>query len=200
MNPNFEEIFRKLQDEALELHYRWDMYKEIYAGDTEQFEILNSCGSNFFYYVQHLILDHTSLTFSKLTDPDTQGGNENLSLQQIHSLADENGDNELVKELNEIFENLKSACEKFRLLRNKRIAHLDLGHAMKTTEEVLPGISREYVENALKLLREYLDKVEIFYKKSTTGYDIISGPYNAGGKALMSALKEAKKMQSLGAE
>ena len=42
MNKSFEEIFRKLQNEALELHYRWDLYKEIYAGDTEQFELINS--------------------------------------------------------------------------------------------------------------------------------------------------------------
>lgn len=193
MNIDFENIFRKLQNEALELHYRWDMYNEIYAGDKKQFEILNSCGSNFFYYVQHLMLDHTSLTFSKLTDPDTQAGNENLSLQQIHKLVAKNGDNELVKELEILFDTLKSACEKFRLLRNKRIAHLDLNHAMKTTKEALPGISRAYVENALKILREYLDKIELFYKKSTTGYDLIHAPYNASAKALMNALKEAKE-------
>jgi len=193
MNDNFENIFRKLQDQVLELHYRWDIYREVYTGDAEQFEILNSCGSNFFYYVQHLMLDHTALTFSKLTDPDIQSGNENLSLLQIHRLAIENGDNDLVNELKEKFEILKSKCEKFRLLRNKRIAHLDLGHAMKTTEEALPGISREYVENALKLLRDYLDTVEIHYKNSTTGYDNVRAPYSAGGKALIVALTEAKK-------
>lgn len=190
MNEEIELIFEKLKDEVVELHYRWNMYREIYAGDTAQFELLNKSGSNFFYYVQHLMLDHISLSFSKLTDPNRQGGNNNLSLKQVHVYASNSKENRLIEKLKAIYTELEENCKKFRTLRNKRIAHGDLDHAMKNVEEPLPGISRAYVETALEILRRYMNTVEVHYFKSETGYEHTTSPYGTGGEALIAALKK----------
>jgi len=176
MNEDIRAIFEKLKNEVSDLHYRWDMYREIYAGDAEQFELLNQSGSNFFYYVQHLMLDHVALTFSKLTDPNRQGKNDNLSLKQVHAYASDTDEAELVAKLKPIYGELESGCQKFRALRNKRIAHGDLNHAMETAEEPLPGISRAYVENALEILRNYMNAIELHYFESETGYEYTKGP------------------------
>ncbi|MBY8083189.1 hypothetical protein KW484_18735 [Vibrio fluvialis] len=93
-------------------------------------ELLNKNGAYFFYIAQHLFMDNVALSFSKLTDPNKQGANENLSLKQLTVLANNSGDLKLAHTLKEKFEELLKSCEKFRKLRNKRIAHADLGHAM----------------------------------------------------------------------
>ncbi|EMW0566286.1 hypothetical protein AAD033_004697, partial [Vibrio parahaemolyticus] len=66
-------------------------------------------------------------------------------------------DVELAQVLKAKFQELFDACQKFRVHRNKRIAHADLAHATGSAEEPLPGISRQYVEDALKLLRDFMN-------------------------------------------
>lgn len=117
------------------------------------------------------MLDYIALAFSKITDPNTQGKNENLSLKQFHVIYSELGEERLVKSIKDKFEELKEACSKFRELRNKRIAHADLGHSLDLVEESLPGVSRAYVENSLRLLREYINIINKHRTNSTTLYD-----------------------------
>ncbi len=193
MNDDSKSRFRKLQDETHDIHYRWKMYREVYAGDAEQFKILNSCGSNFFYYVQHLMLDHVALTFSKLTDPNKQRGIKNLSLMHITSKMIDPHDKALAGEVGKMINDLKEYCIVFRKLRNKRIAHMDLAHTMKATEEPLPGISRQYVEGALEQLRVILNTVEEHYKMDIISYEKVMASHDASATHLMNKLKEANK-------
>ncbi|MEY8241938.1 MAG: hypothetical protein RPS99_00180 [Gammaproteobacteria bacterium] len=190
MDEEFKKVLDRLIDEVVELHYRWDMYKEVFFGGKEQTDLLNKSGSNFFYYTQHLMLDKIALMFSKLTDPNKQGKFENLSLKQVHVYASDRGELEFVAELKGKFGALIEACEKFRSLRNKRIAHGDLEHSLGIAEKPLPGISIKYVEHALQILRKYMDLVELHYSNSQTGYACIKGPYGAGGHALINALSK----------
>ena len=191
MNKNFLPIFEKLKKEIIELHYRWSIFRSVYASGAENIALLNRHGPNFFHYVQHLMLDHFSLSFSKLTDPNKLGKFENLSLKQIHVYASEHNETDFVRELKEKFELLANACTKFRDLRNKRIAHADLNHAIG--EDELPGISRQYIEDALKLLREYINTVELHYNDSQTLYTGLICTPNTGGDALINALQLAEK-------
>ena len=83
----FEPVFRKLSNHVAELHYLWNLYLDIFGGEKEQMDLLNNSGVHFFYLVQRQIIQNVVLTFSKLTDPNRQGQNENLSLTQIHVFA-----------------------------------------------------------------------------------------------------------------
>lgn len=192
MDKDLDEVFEKLDYEVTDLHYRWLMYRDVYAVGPEQTELLNKYGANFFYCTQFLMLDYIALAFSKITDPNSQGKNENLSLKQFHVIYSDLGEGELVKILKEKFEELKGACSKFRELRNKRIAHADFNHALGLTEEPLPGISRAYVENALRLLSEYINIVNKHRTNSTTLYDQTIENPDGSAKKLIAAIKLAE--------
>ena len=192
MDEKLKPIFEKLGDEVSELHYRWSIYEEVYAGDAAQTELLNRNGSNFFYYVQHLMLDNVALALSKLTDPSKQFKNENLSLKQIYDYVKASEEDELTSNIKEKLDEILKACEKFRELRNKRIAHGDLDHAMRKAEKSLPGISRDDVKKALSLLSEYMNMVDLHYNNSQTGYSLTKGPYGTGGKAVVEAIKKSE--------
>jgi len=189
MDDSIKAIFEKLQDEVTDMHYRWNMYREIYAGDSEQTKLLNDTACNFFYYVQHLTIDQLALSFSKLTDPHKQRSHDNLSLKQVHVYASDANELDLVTKLKPLYEELESNCSKFRALRNKRIGHADLKHAMKTAEEPLPGVSPEYIETALKSLRQYMNTIELHYFNSQTAYEHTNGSFGTGGAALVKALR-----------
>ncbi|MHC0044936.1 AbiU2 domain-containing protein [Vibrio campbellii] len=189
------EIFNKLKNEVTDMHYRWSLYREVFAGGAEQVELLNLSGSNFFYYVQHMMLDQMALSFSKLTDPNQTRVRkqliENLSLKQMHAYASKTNNTELLELIVPVYDELSNNCEKFRLLRNKRIAHGDLEHAMHLAEKPLPGISRAYVETALEILRRYLNIIELHYFDSETAYDALIAPEGSGGTRLIEVLRLA---------
>lgn len=189
MNLDIEELLSKLTNQVTELHHRWMIYREVYASSSEDIELINRHGPNFFHYTQHLMLDNIALTFSKLTDPNSQRKNLNLSLKQFHVYASENSDLELIAALKEKFEVLFSACQKFRDLRNKRIAHADLLYALEKTEEPLAGVSRQYIETALELLRDYINTVQLHYKDSSTAYEYLVTSPSSGGEGVLQALR-----------
>jgi hypothetical protein len=193
MDKDLDEIFEKLDHEVTDLHYRWMMYRDVYAAGPEQTELLNKHGANFFYCAQFLMLDYIALAFSKITDPNSQGKNENLSLKQFHVIYSDLGEVELVKTLKEKFDELKETCSKFRKLRNKRIAHADLSHALNLAEEPLSGISRAYVENALRILRDYINIINKHRTNSTTLYDQMIENPGGSAKKLIAAIKVAEE-------
>ena len=127
--------------------------------------------------------------FAKLTDPNKIGWFENLSLKQLHSYASESGDTEFARELKSKYQELEAACEVFRVRRNKTSAHSDLSHALNVNEEPLPGVSPDYVENALSKLRNYMALAEENFLGSVTVYEATTGPMSAGGSALIAALE-----------
>ncbi len=185
------DIFKRLKNEVNEIHFRWVVYRQVYAQGPKEIELLNKNGAYFFYIVQHLFMDNVALSFSKLTDPNKQRSNENLSLKQLTVLANDSGNLELAQILKEKFEELLNGCEKFRTLRNKRIAHADLEHAMGVAEEPLPGISRQYVEDALALLRDFMNTYELAVSGSQTLYDEIILDLGSGGDILLNTLRKA---------
>ena len=193
MGKDIDSIFEKIDHEVTDLHFRWLMYRDVFAAGPEQTELLNRNGANFFYYVQFLMLDYMALAFSKLTDPNTQGKNENLSLKQFHVVYSDQGKLDLVQSLKKKFDELMDSCTRFRDLRNKRIAHADFNHALNLVEDPLPGISRAYTENALKLLREYMNLLNKERTNSTTLYEEVIENTSGSAKKLIAALSKAEK-------
>lgn len=193
MNDNSKRIFDALKYEVTDLHLRWKIYRQLYATSEEAIALLNASGSNVFYLMQFLLLDDCSLRLSKLTDPAAQGKFENLSVQQLLECLEAEDRNFPSPRARELMKELSTRCEKFRALRNKRIAHADFNHALKVAESPLPGISREDVENALKALRDLLNFVEHFYTNSQTLYSELIVPYDSDGNKLLSVLQAGRE-------
>lgn len=198
MNEEFEKKWDQLRRDVTSVHVTWLLYRQLYAASEETIELMNRNGSNVFYLLQFLIIDDVSLVFSKLTDPLKQGKFENLSLCQVLAHAEQSGDEKLLNDLTDIFNALMDACVRFRAQRNKRIAHADLANSLEIAEEPLPGISREYVENALQILRDFMNRAELFYKGSQTAYEMTIIPYASDGKKLLKALRNAEKYAEVG--
>ena len=193
-NQEFEKVFKRLSTEVTDMHYRWNLYREVFASGDDQIKLINQCGSNFFYIVQHMMIDQMSLSFSKLTDPNKSRIRgqfvENLSLKQIHEFLNQSNNHELLQKIKPLYDELECNCQNFRVLRNKRIAHGDLDHAMEASEQPLPSISHRYIEVALETLRNYMNMVDGSLFKNKTVYEHILMRSESGGRRLIEVLRK----------
>lgn len=155
-------IYNELSTEITWLHGRWIVYRQLFAKSEERIELLNEAASAFFYIIQDVLLGDVQISLSKLTDPKSSGGFENLSLEQLQYRVGQHGDSGLALRTREILDKLKVKTEPFRKGRNKSLAHLDLATSMKSNIDPLPGISRQMIEDALLLVRVFMNEIESY--------------------------------------
>ena len=124
-------------------------------------------------------------------------GNNNLSFHYLIEKVRENGNVELTDELNAELEVLTIACEKFREIRNKRVAHNDLVVALDEYDFPLPGVSRADVEKALFHARNLMNKVELHFNDSQTLYEEIIIPLKNDGRSVLIWLQKGLMYEQL---
>lgn len=182
-----DEIFQELKSEITWLHARWIIYRQLFGHSEKRIDLLNECASVFFYITQEVLLGEVLITITKLTDRARSMNQDNLSLGQLQSRIEAQGETQLAATLRSVLEKLNNKCHPFRLHRNKRLAHLDLITAMRSSLNPLPGISREMVEETLELVRDYMNTIERHYTQNETGYQHFI--MSSDGDALVTMLK-----------
>jgi len=195
MPPTIEEVFKELKKEITLLHARWIIYRQLYGHSERRIKLLNECASAFFAIIHEALLGEVQLTLSKLTDPPRSRKDENLSLEQLRERIDAQGQNDLANSLRNLLDDLKDKCEGMRRWRNKWLAHFDL-ITTKSNLRLLPGISRQKIEEALKVTREYMNIIEMHYNGSEERYEQFTMSGN-DGEALISRLKNALSYEEL---
>lgn len=189
------EVYEELKTEVTWIHGRWIVYRQLFAKSEKRIDLLNECASAFFYIIQDVLLGEVQVSLSKLTDPAKSGKFKNLSLEQLQERLCAHGDKGLANQTRSILDRLHSKCKPFRDWRNKQLAHLDLTTAMKSTQNPLPGISRQMIEEALELVREFMNKIESHYMDSEMGYDDFI--MQSDGEALVAILRSGLRYEEL---
>ena len=186
-----EPLYESLSKEVTYLHAKWKVYRQVYAGDQEEIDVLNRSASFFFQVVHWALLEDTVLGISRLTDPPETSGNENRCLALLVSRVEELGLADLSAGLAQDLEEINGLVEPFRVWRNKRIAHSDLTTALKLTDEPLPGISRASIEEALAAVRKFMNRANRHFFDSQTLYEHFQT--STGGDRLLNLLERADK-------
>lgn len=192
---NINEIYEQLKTEITWLHGRWIIYRQLFGTSEKRIDLLNNCASSFFYILQDVLIGEVQVSLSKLTDRARTGGFENLSLEQLQNRLETDGEATLAQNNREILDELHIQCEPFRTWRNKRLAHLDLSTAMRSSPNPLPGISQEMIENALQLVRTYMNQIEQHYNDSEYGYEHFL--MQSDGDALVAMLRYGLRYEEL---
>ena len=182
-----QDVYEELKTEVTWLHGRWIIYRQLYDKSEKRVQLLNESASAFFYILQDLLIRDVQVTLSKLTDPAKTSDHDNLSLELLQSRLQNSGNAELAGRTRTILDNLHSQCAPFRTWRNKRLAHLDLSTTMQATTNPLPDISRQMVEDALQLVRDFLNEIEMYYNDEKKGYEHLS--MESDGDALVALLR-----------
>ena len=189
------EVYNELKSEVTWLHGRWICYRQLFAESARRIEMLNECAFAFFYVIQDVLLGEILVCLSKLTDPAMSGKHDNLSLEQLQTRLEIHGDKALALQTRSILDSLHVKYIPFRKWRNKQLAHLDLSTSMKSSANPLPDVSREMIEEALSLLRNFMNKIEMHYCDSEMGYEHFI--MSSDGDALLGILRYGLRYEEL---
>ena len=183
-----KEVFEKLKYEVTRCHYYWIVYRQLLGTNESRIGLINKTTPSFFILFQDLFLDYITLQLSKFTDPADYGKYKNFSFYYLLELLQEEIYGDDYKKLLSILEKLQVATSLFRNRRNKLVAHSDLYFVDKKAEF---GISRQSVEDALTLVREYLNEIDFHFFKTTTLYQEFITDIKDDGTALLIRLAKS---------
>lgn len=169
MPPDLKQTFDKLKHEVVRLHARWKIYRQLFGHSQKRVDLLNECASFCFFVMDNVLFADVQLGLSKLTDPAKKGGHETLSLEQLLLGVQKMKDYALASSLRQTLGKPRDTCKDVRRRRNKRLAHLDLDTAPHVATP-LRGISRQLIEDALALVRQFMNEVEAHYCQAPTSY------------------------------
>lgn len=197
MDEHLQKVFDRMKQELNHIHYRWTLYRQIFGTNSSRIKLINKTSSSVFVEFQWLIIDYMVMSLSKLTDRARMQGNNNLSFHYLIEKVRGNGNVELTDELNAELEVLTIACEKFREIRNKRVAHNDLVVALDEYDSPLPGVSRADIEKALFHARNVMNKIELHFNDSQTLYEEIIIPLKNDGRSVLIWLQKGLMYEQL---
>lgn len=141
-----------------------------------------------FVLLQTLVIETTYLTLSRLTDPESTGGHQNLSIRNLLGKIEANLNDKLLKDLRSKLGKLEAMSRNLRKHRNKRIAHLDLDHAIKVKS--LPSVTYGDLGDALELVRSIMQDIWLALFDASVWYDPHIA-YGCDGEYLLRILRDA---------
>lgn len=189
------EVYEELKTEITWLHGRWIVYRQLFGESERRIEMLNECASAFFYIVQDVLLGEVQVSLCKLTDPASVGKLDNLSLEQLQKRLKTYEDKSFSDQTQPLLASLRIKCQPFRVWRNKRFAHLDLTTSMQSISSPLPGISLQMIEEALSLVRDYMNNIENYYNDKDIGYQHFI--MSSDGDYLLALLRNGLRYEEL---
>ncbi len=157
-------LYDALYNEVVWAHLRWAQYQLLYGTSQEHIDRLNRAAPLFFWIVQEMGFDQALLDISRLTDPPTMGGHQNLSILALPGAV---ADPELRIDLTVLVEVARTKSKIPREWRNRRIAHHDLDLALRRATP-LPGTSRKAIDEALDAIGAVLNAISVRYFRSET--------------------------------
>jgi len=182
-----KDIYESINNEILNLHYRWKVFRNVYAKNEEQIILINKIDSEFFGIVQEVYQDSIVLYLSRLTDKEKMGwNNRNLSLYTFINDIEKDIDNLTKSKMVEKLKKIEVLVKKIRTQRSKMIAHLDYDCALNVQKAKTLGISRKDIELVLEAIRDFMNIANGYIYNSETTYDGIMNIN--GGEALFDFL------------
>jgi hypothetical protein len=123
------------------------------------------------------------VSISRLCDAACDGKHNNISFKAL--LSSFNTWDELSLKVDEFVK----LCGPIVTYRNKRVAHSDLGAVIKPKTNILPGISRYLISEAVRKAEEILNFVLEKYEDAQLMFEL---PHVGGGNDLIYWLKMGK--------
>lgn len=182
--PDWLPVYAALSWELVRLHAKWGEYRKLYAHSPERIELLNGTAAFFFGVVQDVLWDDVILGLARITDKPVTSKKQNLTIQRLASMLPEP---EMAIQVKELVDVAVAKAASIKPWRDKRLAHNDLDLALEVSSELLPGISRQYIEDALEAVAAVLNHIQRHYYDTETAYNAFHAP--TGAETLMGYLE-----------
>ena len=195
MGKDLGELFTELSNELTWLFWRWSQFEKLFGNEKSRIDVLNSTSPMFFGIVQDALWLDTLLGISRLAGPASTGHGkrekQNLSVRRIPDLL---VDVTLQAEVSQLIGDVVRDAEFAMDWRNRHIAHRDLDLSLGHPASPLAPASRQAVNGALDSLAGVLNRLDLHYFDSETGYR--SSPLNADADDLFFYLRAGLRREA----
>jgi len=183
-----QDIFEGLWQEAARLHLNWKLYLDLF-GDPGKTDVLNATVPSVFQLIEENLLASMTVSFGRLIDPSKTGKKDNLSLARLVESLPAHCDDVFTRSAEKRLAVIKAECEPISAHRNRRVAHNDLATAISYHDNPLPGIGRERISNALKMIADLMNSIQLHFENGETAY--AHGIQRGTGKVLIYLLEQS---------
>jgi AbiU2 len=191
MGSSLGPLYHKLHNDVVWLHAKWQQQLKLFV-ETECIELLNSVAAFFFMTVQRVFEDDILLHVARLVDPPTSLGRAdrvNLTLLALPAVITESA---LAPRVHASVEEARAHCAFAVDWRNRRIAHRDLGLALRHPQaKPLPDAGRAEVEAALKSIRGVFEPIHHHHLGTDPGFERFAA--GADADALLFYLRRGRQ-------
>ncbi len=197
INQEVNLLYRFLHDEVAWIHYRVQVFRQLFESDPEVHDLLRWASAWVFYLFYIDMLNGIVLSLTRLTDPAKQGKKgqyENSTLEYLINQLRRTEPGSLIEKLNHHLKTMKSLCSRIDAWRRKVAAHRDI----KTVTKPPPYEPIAFDESDLALALVELRSLMNELQTSCAGRYGIAGPFDYtwpapfdDGDSLISVLRKA---------
>jgi hypothetical protein len=150
-------LFKSIANDLVMLAEIHKFYAELF-NDSKNFPIFNETSAAAFRLIQEALFTDIIVRLSRLFDPESSCGKENLSLRRLISQLDDKAD------LEPKLAFLRDECAPVISWRMKLIAHRDLRHALNPIDNPLPAIKLEKIRTIIEGTSQLMNDIVRKYK------------------------------------
>jgi hypothetical protein len=190
----FKELLEAIDNKMFMLQATWKIYHQLYGTRQERLDLLNTWVPDFAGIVQRVLWDSVILGICRLCDPPVHLGNKNLTLKRLVDSLDPKPDASQAVYFDAQLAKVKALAQALHKHRHKRLAHSDLKSAMAAAD-ILPGVSRQTIEDVLKSIRALLNKINLDYFNNEVAYEFVG--LRGDGDCLIHCLQMTQRFSDL---
>ena len=117
-------------------------------------------------------------------------------MNRLQESLEEFGEVLLAAECKVTLKEININAEPLKVLRNKQLAHIDLAVALENSAQPLPQIAKHQIDEALQLVRQYLNSIETYYNNNVWRYEHLM-MVGTDGDALVDILRDGLRYDQL---
>jgi hypothetical protein len=165
--------FDQLHQHRVKLQLMWQQTLALFGTSKERVELLNRSAPAFFSMIQGVLYDQVLLGIGRLLDPPGNSHQSNLVLAHLSKQVRAHGDTALADALDDHLSELRTHCATIRSHRHKRLAHLDLQHAMGMQE--FSAVTIADVQRAIDGIYGFLKLIDEKHLLRNYSQEVIEG-------------------------
>ena len=179
------EVIIWIFDEISLISIKWDFYLDLFD-NQETTDLLSKLANGAFYVIERSVSTDILLGINRLCDPIKTSNHTNISIKTLLERCDAitEGDENYIKFL--------EMCDKFRMIRNKILAHNDFDFRNKPKINQMHKIRREEIKEFISVVEEILKSV---YQNYVDGDFTVKPKIKGDGKSLIRMLKIAENCE-----
>jgi hypothetical protein len=190
-DEQLEHAFVQVDGHLLELHGRWELFRNLYRGNADSQPILAAVASETFWIFGRLLHRGSFLLYRQLTDAPRSMGKRNASLEGL--LEAVAGDS-YMQDAPALMKFLDAARDRpaIRDHVNKYVAHLDFD--LMAGVGALPSIELLAFEEALANMRAFMNGLGLkYFDRPARAHDVEAKLLTEQADALVKALRKGSQ-------